>query len=182
MITIVGLRDHHAAILGQLQQNPKMKFQDLLQIGPVYSAAIAVNTTVGASPLPPVQGSSAQHVQLSDADVKRNLDTIWDEQESVLSAMTLRVEDYARLVRCMQATLLDHQIQGLAWMLGQEIGGETTLPPFYTEKKASSKAATYCNAITKHDYATKPAHFLGGLLAGALYQAKLSVIAAAFQF
>lgn len=99
---------------------------------------------------------------LSEEDVIKQLDGIWEQQDKEISDLVLQSEHEMLINAYLKSPLYPHQRQGLAWMLSKELD-TTKLPIFYEERKVNGQT-TFFHSILKYDYQTRPSNIQGGLL------------------
>jgi SWI/SNF-related matrix-associated actin-dependent regulator of chromatin subfamily A3 len=94
-----------------------------------------IGTLAAAAPASSATSTPSNYQQLSQDEVLKSLDALWDLQETELDSLarTFDVNTYAAMQRKFRTQLFLHQLQGLAWMLDREVVKSKVIPPFYEE-------------------------------------------------
>ena len=95
---------------------------------------------------------------MSNDDIIREFDRIFDAEQQELSSILFQPKLYPNFSKIFTSTLYRHQEQAVAWMIHKETS--QVLAPLYEQK--SDK--TFFNLLTKHDEKKMPYAPLGGLL------------------
>ena len=83
--------------------------------------------------------------RLDPAKTQKELNEMFDQYES--DGAKEEIPDLAERLAPMTTKLMEHQIQGVSWMLHQEMRKTSCLPPFWEEKIEKGKTV-YFNSIT----------------------------------
>jgi SWI/SNF-related matrix-associated actin-dependent regulator of chromatin subfamily A3 len=100
--------------------------------------------------------------RLNPVKTQKELNEMFDQYESDFTKE--EIPDLAERLAPMSTKLMEHQIQGVSWMLHQEIRKKCCLPPFWEEKIENGKTV-YFNSITASSTKTRPEAVRGGILA-----------------
>jgi SWI/SNF-related matrix-associated actin-dependent regulator of chromatin subfamily A3 len=143
-ITVIAAEQDRNAIRDHLDQCRIGYFDIMAGKASFNFSGAAHGSAYGASQLttPAPQSSSssskspaappANYQRLTEFEIIRNLDGIFEDQEEAVKSLTLCVDAYPSLARCFHTKLYSYQETGIAWLLSKEIFDDaTTLPPFY---------------------------------------------------
>jgi SWI/SNF-related matrix-associated actin-dependent regulator of chromatin subfamily A3 len=154
MVTVRGNPDHREVIKGHLLTN-KFPFQDLESLSCFYG----FNPRNATGPDGLAHSSNTQ--VLTEAEMVRNVNAIWDTKEKDLAGLKINLDDHQSLQRCSKSQLYPHQTTGLAWMLKCENPEEAELPPLWEQVGEG----IYRNMVYGHTDWRRPRCLRGGLLA-----------------
>lgn len=159
IITIVGMMSHKEEILKHLKSR-RLPFMDIATGESFYG----FSNIVTPQKLKESTSSRENYQKLSEDELIKQLDDIWDTQERDQASGILAELDIS-LIRdglADDTVLFEHQKQGITWMIKRE--KECGLPPFYTEKQSSTGSTSYFHSILCHNYSTQPSPTRGGIL------------------
>jgi hypothetical protein len=181
-VTVVGRLEHHPAIAAHLRRkgvfhydcvenrfvgdpgSPRAKSGVSLSLQGTLAGGVLPKVAKGAAAVAP----PANQRVLSEAEVLKSLDCIWEERESAQSDLHFDPADHEGVRACLLLTLLPYQRQGVAFMLQREVDAIQQLPPLYSEEpgssSSSSSATKYLHELTRHSYVQRPPPLLGGAL------------------
>jgi SWI/SNF-related matrix-associated actin-dependent regulator of chromatin subfamily A3 len=157
-IVIVGIREHARAIEEMLLVNhiPHLNF---------LTNESKFNYRLRARYMPsPSSVAPKNYQRLSEEEVIRQLDGVWESQEKLTMTIDLKPQHIQSIQEYFVSELFPHQRQGIAWMLSRELDNAHSLPPFYEVSTAANGRQTYFHALLRHDFDAKPMNIQGGML------------------
>ena len=95
---------------------------------------------------------------MSNDDVIREFDRLFDQEQQEINAMVFNPTYYPNFGRLFSSTLYSHQEKAVAWMIAKET--KPILSPLFEEISTTN----YANLLTKTNQNTKPLAPTGGLL------------------
>ena len=100
-----------------------------------------------------------------------NLELQLQQIENILDLLKQQLQGLPDIATpaALQATLLPHQVQGLAWMVQRENGGDNDdKHPFYQAMAENGRTVYLCR-LTQSSQPTAPPAVQGGILADGTY-------------